>query len=70
VPSLAGLRTSEAARLVEWALDLTGDGPLAAYPCHLAKDPDCPATSGVALPVTARNMTAKERRRYERRKQK
>lgn len=25
---------------------------------------------GVALPVTARNMTAKERRRYERRKQK
>lgn len=25
------------------------DGPLSAYPCHLAKDPDCPASSGVAL---------------------
>ena len=47
--SLAGLKTAEAARLVEWVLDLLWDGPLAAYPCHLAKDPDCPATSGVAL---------------------
>lgn len=39
----------EAARLLEWALGLTEDGPLAAYPCHLAKDPDCPARSGVGL---------------------